>query len=97
MIAAVGVFCPRRAAELGRPDNNRLIEQAALSQVLQQPGDWPVNTSAVGAVVQLQLAVRVPAAAAPTAVVDLHDAHPTLNQPPCDQALPPVSCCRRVV
>src|SRR5205823_9561947 len=97
MVPAVGVFRSRRAAELRRPDDDRLVEQATLLEVLQEPGDRPINAGAVGAVVLFQFAVRVPATAAAAAVVDLDEADATLDQTSGDQALPAVGRRRRVV
>ena len=45
VVAAVGLRA-RRAAELGAPDDDRLIEQAALLQVLEQAGDRQVDLRA---------------------------------------------------
>ena len=43
MIAAVGALGTRCAAELGGPDDDRVVEQAALFQIVQQAGDWLVD------------------------------------------------------
>ena len=51
MIAAVVPLRAGRAAELGGPDDDRLVEQAALLQVLEQPGDRPVDLLALRGVV----------------------------------------------
>src|SRR5262245_10033810 len=74
MVPAVGILRPRRATKLRRPDDEGIVEHAALFQILQQTRDGPINPTTVGAVVLLQLAVRVPAASSPTAVVDLDEA-----------------------
>src|SRR6476620_2515200 len=97
MVAAVGALRSWRAAELRRPDDDRLVEQTALLEILQEPRDRPIDTGTVGAVVLLQLAVGVPAAAAATAIVDLDEADAPLDQTPGDQALPAVRRRRGVV
>ena len=88
MVAAVGAFGAGRAAELGGPDDERLVEQAALLQILQQAGDRLIDLRAVGGVVACEIAVGVPAAgAAVAAVEDLHEPHAALDQPPRRQAV----------
>ena len=56
VIAAVAFFAHRRAAEFAAPDDQRLVEQAALLEVLEQPGDRLVDLAAEPAVVLLDLA-----------------------------------------
>ena len=48
VVAAVAALRAGRAAELGGPDHDRLVEQPALLQVLEQPGDRPVDLGAAG-------------------------------------------------
>ncbi len=86
MVAAVAL-APGRAAELRAPDDERLVQQAAPLEVLQQPGDRQIDLRrqlARGCV--LMPRVRVPRAAAAAAVEDLHEAHAALDQPPGRQA-----------
>ena len=47
VLAAVGPFGRRRAAELAAPDDERVVEQAAGFQVLEQAGDRLVGRRAV--------------------------------------------------
>ena len=61
VVAAVGSLRAGRAAELGRPDDDRLVEQAALLQIGQQPGDRLVDLGALRGVILPQVAVGVPA------------------------------------
>ena len=61
-----------------------LVEQAARFQILEQAGDRLVHRAAELGVVLLDLRVRVPLAA--RAVVELHEAHAALDQPPREQA-----------
>ena len=61
---------------------------AALLEVLQQAGDRLVDLRAIGRVVLPQVAVGVPAAGvAVAAVIDLHEPHAALHQPPRRQAM----------
>ena len=46
VIAAVAPLAVRRAAEFGRPIDERFVEQAALLQVLQQAGDRLIRAAA---------------------------------------------------
>ena len=70
------------AAELGGPDDERLVEQAALFEIVEQAGDGPVDLGAVGRVVLPEVAVGVPGAgAAVGAVEDLHEADAALDEP----------------
>ena len=47
VVAAVGALGERRPAELAAPDDQRLVEQAAGLQVLQQAGDRLVDGAGV--------------------------------------------------
>ena len=51
VVAAVPFLGHRRAAELAAPDDQRLVEQAALLEVREQAGDRPVGLAAQLAVV----------------------------------------------
>ena len=75
-----------RAAELGAPDDDRLVEQPALLEVLEQSGDGQVDLGRELAVVGLDAGVSVPGAAAAAAVEDLHEPHAALDQPTGRQA-----------
>src|SRR5437868_2876226 len=87
VVSAVAALAARRPAELGRPDHDRLVEQAALLEVLQQPGERPIDLGAQGGVVTLEGGVRVPGTGRAAAVEDLHEADAALHQPPGRQAL----------
>src|SRR5262249_39151894 len=88
MIATVAALGAGRAAELGPPDDDGLIKQAALLEVLEQAADGPVHLAAQGGVAALEIAVGVPGAgAAVAAVEDLHEADAALHQSASGQAL----------
>ena len=63
------------AAELGGEDHERLVEQAALVQVLEQAADRLVNGQGVLLVVGPQRAVGVPGPGAAAAVLNLDEAN----------------------
>ena len=88
MVVAAVALGARRAAELGAPDDDRLVEHPALLEVLQQAGDRQVHLGRELAVVGLDAGVGVPGAAAAAAVEDLHEPHAALDQPPGRQAEP---------
>ena len=90
MIAAgaLGVFGGRLAAEFAAPDDQRLLEQAALFQILQQAGDRLVGFAGVQVVVGFQVAVGVPVVVVVgTAGVELNEPNAALDQAPGQQAL----------
>ena len=60
MIAAVPALGTRGATELRRPDHQRLLKQSPPLEVLEQPGDRPVNRGALPGMVLAQAAVRGP-------------------------------------
>ena len=87
MVASCGALGARRAAELGRPHDQRLVEQPPLFEVLQQPGDGLVNLRTQLAVALLELRVAIPIARALGApVIKLHESHAALGQTPRRQA-----------
>ena len=43
MVAAVGALATGSPAELGRPDDDRVVEQPAPFEIDQQSGDRPVD------------------------------------------------------
>ena len=65
VIAAVAALAVGRAAELRRPDDERVIEQAARLEIGEQAGDRLVDRARMGAVVLFELAMRVPVASSP--------------------------------
>ena len=71
-----------RAAELAAPDDQRVVEQPALLQVLDQRGRGLVGVVALAADLVRQVAVLVPAH-----VVELDEAHAALGQAAGQQAV----------
>ena len=102
VVAAVAPQRERRAAELARPDHQRLVEQAQVLEVLEQPGDWLIDLERHLVVAVLEVAVLVPgvrAVAAADVVCQagqLHEPDPPLDQPAREQALPGVGRLDRV-
>ena len=64
MVAAVPSLRAGRPPEFGAPDDQGLVEQAALLEVPEKPGDRLVRLSAHVGVVLLDRAVGVPGARA---------------------------------
>ena len=87
MMVAARAFGAGRAAELGAEDDERVVQQAALLQVLEQAGDGLIDLRGELRVVGLDLRVRIPLAAAAAAVEELHEAHAALDEPARDEAL----------
>src|SRR2546421_5715976 len=70
------------AAEFAAPDYERVVQEAALLEVLDQGGRGLVRVAALLGDVFRQVAVLVP-----THVVELHEAHIALDQSPGQQAV----------
>src|SRR5262245_24290692 len=86
VIATVRALSAWRPSELGGPDDQRLVEQSALLQILEQPADRLIYLGARGGVARLQRAVRVPrAGAAVGAMIYLNEPYATLHHSPCGQ------------
>ena len=78
---AAEVLAPRRAAELAGPEHQRVFEQAALLQVLEQRGDGLIGLLAELGQVAADVAVMIPAVHR-----DLHEAHAGLAELASQQA-----------
>ena len=76
----------RRAAELAGPDDQRLVEQAAGLEILQQRGDRLVDLARLAQRAGVRVVVVVPVLAVAAAGDDLHETHAALDQPAGDQA-----------
>ena len=69
-----------RAAEFAAPDDQRLVEQPALLEVLDQAVAGLIDVAALVGQPAGDVGVRVP-----VVVVDLHEAHAALDHPPGQQ------------
>ena len=69
-----------RAAEFAAPDDERLVEQAALLQVLDEAVARLIDVAALVGQPAGDVGVRVP-----IVVIDLHEPHAALDQPPREQ------------
>ncbi len=79
VVAACGALAERLPAELGTPDHQRVLEQAAGLEVVEQSGDGPVHGGGHGRQFLDDAAVVVPVIGrAPGAAPDLHEAHASL-------------------
>jgi hypothetical protein len=85
MIPPLRAFFPGCAAELGTPDDDRFVEQAALFEIFEQRADGLIDLLAQAAMVVLEIGVGVPPAATAAAVIKLHEPHTALHQPPSQQ------------
>src|SRR5262249_4777893 len=85
--AAVGPLGTRCAAELGGPDDDRLLEQPAPLQVGQEPGDRAVHLGAERRMIRAQAGMRVPGAGGAVAAEALDAPPPALRQPSGRQEL----------
>ena len=83
MVVAAVALGHRRAAELAAPDDQRVVEHAALLQVGDQRRRRADRLrSAIAGDVVLDVAVMVP-----VAVIELDEPHAALGQPPRQQAV----------
>ena len=88
MVAAVGPLCTGSSSEFGSQDDDRLIEQAALLEIFDQPGDRQIDLPAQRRVPGLEGAVRVPGAGPSVrSVKNLYEPRSPFDQPPGDEAL----------
>ena len=88
------------APELRVPDHQRIVQQPAPLQILEQSSDGLVDLARVQSVVLDQVAVRIPRVdvlLSQRTAVELHEAHPALDQPSRQQALPPERLRDRIV
>ncbi len=86
VIATVGPLRRRRAAELTAPQYERIFEQPAGLEVLQEARDRLVDLGRVLGVTLIEVAVLVPLHFA-VAVRDLHEADACLEEPTRHEAL----------
>ena len=86
MVAPLGIagitLAERRAAEFAPPEHERVVEQAAVLEIMDQGGRRGVGVGALDLQLREQVAVLIPAG-----VHQLHEPRAPLEQPPRDQAV----------
>ena len=82
MIAAAIPLGDRHAAKLTSPDDQGVVNESGALEISQQGVNRLVRSPAVALVIAVEIAVRIPFAIA----VDLHEAHPALDEAPRHQA-----------
>ena len=80
MMVPSGPLRGRSASKFCSPDNQRLVQQTASLQVLQQPCNRLVDLSRQIRVIILDVAMSVPRATTPTSVEDLYEANSSFHQ-----------------
>src|SRR5262245_21557045 len=86
MSAAARAVLPGRAAELGRPDDERVVEQTAALEILQEARDGPIDLAGQR-LVSGDVGMGVPVAGR-AGVDQLNEADAALGEAAGDQALP---------
>jgi hypothetical protein len=86
-LRAVAGLVHRRAPELAAPDDERVVEQPALLQIGHQRVDRPVGLPAQVRQLLDDVLAEGGAVGVPAAVIELHEAHAALDQPPRQQAV----------
>ena len=72
----------RSATEFTGKNHQRLVQQSAAVQVLQESTDRLVDCQRVGRVVILQATMRIPSACSPRTMLDLDEADTSFNKSP---------------
>src|SRR5262245_53380954 len=80
-------FAERRAAKLAAPDDQRLVEHAAMLEVADEGGDGAVHRPALGAQAVGDRLARAGAVEIPAPVVKLYEAHALLDEATSQQAI----------
>ena len=89
VVASVAALRPRRPAELRGEHDQRLVEQAASFEIHQERANGLVHGTRQRLVVGLEPGMGIPCTRAAAAVLDLDEAHASLNEPPGRQQLAP--------
>ncbi len=89
MISSVRTLRTGGAAELGGEHDQRLVEQAAAVEILQQSADRLIHGQGVFGMVLLESAVRVPSSGTTGSVLDLDEPDAPFDEPPRGQQLHP--------
>ena len=88
MIAAGRSLAERHPAELGCPDDQRILEESAGLEIFHERRAGLIGGEGHRRQLALDVAVIVPIVRRPCrATPDLHEAYPTFEQPPRDQAI----------
>ena len=91
MIASLSALLKERhASELGAPDDECFLEQAALAQISDQGSSGLVEDGGMAIVLFFQGAMAVPIecpAAGLGAIKQLHETHPAFDQPASENAI----------
>ena len=87
MIATVLSLGSGRATEFASPDHQRLVEQTASFQILQQTGDRLIGGKGIVLVSGFETAVLVPGLKASRCVIELHESHAPLDEAPGQKTL----------
>ena len=82
MVAAIGTLGAWRATEFAGKNHQRLVQQSAAMQVLQESTDRLVNCQRVGRVVILQATMRILSACSSRTMLDLDEADTPFNKSP---------------
>jgi uncharacterized protein YoaH (UPF0181 family) len=89
VVAALAALRAGHAAELGGPQDDGVVEQAALFEILDQGGGAAGHAPGQRAVIAADVLVGIPVAAGEAVVVaapDLHEAHAAFEQAAGDEA-----------
>ena len=92
VIAPLSALGRRHPAKFSRPQNDRVVQQPALLQVLNQRRRAPRESHRQRPMIPAHILMRVPIPPGKTVVVagpDLDKADAAFDQPPSNQALPP--------
>ena len=84
-LVSIAILGHRRAAKLAAPNHERLIEQAATTQIADERGNRTIHFAAFFRQLREEIVGRIGAMAVPAPVVELHKAHAALDQAPRKQ------------
>ena len=82
MIPSIGSLGTRRPAELGREDDNGIVEEPALLQILEESCCRTIDLQGQLAVVFPEFGMLIPGPRGPITVHDLDEAHAALDKAP---------------
>src|SRR5215210_1611516 len=79
VMVAAAAFGAGGSAEFSAEDDHRVVEQAALLEVLDQAGDGPINLRGESGMVLFDFGMRIPRAAFAAAVEELDESDAALD------------------